>query len=93
MQIASTLATSAGVDQAAVSVKLMEGSVKVDTAKVDLTEDSAKVDAEIQAPDANSGEAIEKSINDSKTQLQSRVLGQTKSLYQQFCCESRRLRL
>merc|ERR1711904_165782 len=65
-KLRDSLAESAGVDQAAVSVKLMEGSVKVD--------------AEIQAPDANSVEAVEKSIKDSKTQLQSRVVEAANSI-------------
>lgn len=47
-----TIATSAGVDQAAVSVQLHQGSVKVD--------------AQIQASDASSADLCEKSIINSK---------------------------
>jgi len=48
-KIQDVLAESAGVDQAAVSVTLTPGSVKVD--------------AEIQTPDANSAKSLEKSMN------------------------------
>ena len=58
-EVQASLATSAGVDQSAVSVTLTPGSVKVDV--------------EIRTADANSAESIEKSMKE--TNIAQEVLG------------------